>query len=58
MVNASVPVGVLRWVVTVMVEEPEVREVGLNDAVTPLGRTPVVSATDPLKPPERVTVTV
>jgi hypothetical protein len=50
-VSVELPVGVLAVVVTVSVElDPAPMEVGLNDAVVPVGSPLTARLTDPLNP--------
>ena len=56
-VTVKVPVAAVPLAVSVSVLVPVVL-VGLNDAVTPLGRPDAVKPTLPLKPPAPLTVTV
>ena len=50
-VRVDLPTGVLAVVVTVSVElDPGLIEVGLNDAVAPVGSPLTVRPTDPLNP--------
>src|SRR4051812_25166825 len=56
-VIVKVPVGVVVEVVTVSVEAPVVG-LGLNDAVAPAGRPLAASVTEPVNPPDGVSVTV
>jgi hypothetical protein len=58
MVSGKVPVGVVVAVVTDSVDVLAVVEAGLNDPAAPAGRPLTENATDPAKPPVRVTVTV
>src|SRR5688572_1824238 len=59
MVKVNVPFGVLFFVATVSVEDPEpVTEGGLKLAVAPPGSPLAEKVTVPAKPPEGVTVTV
>jgi len=56
-VSVYVPTGVEAAVVTFMVLLPEpMTEVGLNEALAPVGRPLALKVTVPLKPPDAVTV--
>lgn len=58
-VRVEVPPAVELAVLTVTVEVPDpVMEVGLNEAVTPLGNPEMLSGTLPVNPFRAVTVTV
>ena len=58
-VRVEVPPAVEPAVLTVIVEVPEPAiEVGLNEAVTPLGKPEMVNGTLPVNPFRAVTVTV
>ena len=58
-VNGYVPVGVVALVVTVMVDEPEVvTDAGLKVVLAPDGNPLALKVTDPVKPPDGVTVAV